>query len=174
MKDTVTLELTRAVALALDELVNSSAERFFMVVGGNNEDYTFDGWKENDAADACDKVRAAVLGQPSSGSWRVSLEMRLRMMTANADNPLKPEADREANRRAQDVRIQATKHALAGWVSANARPGTHGAVTLALLELGIERHLEISPDEKSARDFVGGVLRKVLERQRAQVSEGDE
>lgn len=74
MKDTITLKLKRAEALALDELVNS-AERFFMVVGGDKE-YSFDGWNEGDAASACDKLREAVLGRPSSVSWHECLAMR--------------------------------------------------------------------------------------------------
>jgi hypothetical protein len=35
-------------------------------------------------------------------------------------------------------------------------------VTVALIELGVERHLNLFPDEKSARDLVNGVLTKVL------------
>lgn len=43
-------------------------------------------------------------------------------------------------------------------------PGAGGVLTLALLELGIERHLRICPDEKAARDLVAGVLNKALNR----------
>ena len=75
MTDTVTLKLTRAEAAALDELVNNSAEKFFIVVGGDKE-YSFEGWNERDAANACDKLREAVLGQPSSGTWNECLAMR--------------------------------------------------------------------------------------------------
>ena len=58
MKDTVTLKLTYAEALALDELVNTSAEKFFCVVGGD-KDYRLVGWDKPTAASACDKLRAA-------------------------------------------------------------------------------------------------------------------
>lgn len=75
MNDTVTLKLTRAEALALDELVNNSAEKFFMTVGGDAE-YTLKGWNDSDAARACDKLSEAVLGQASSGSWHELLAMR--------------------------------------------------------------------------------------------------
>jgi hypothetical protein len=68
MSDSVTLKLTRAEALALDELVSTSAEKFFMVVGGD-KDYTFEGWNKEAAAAACDKLREAALGQSSSGPW---------------------------------------------------------------------------------------------------------
>jgi hypothetical protein len=68
MKDTVTLKLTRAEAIALDELVNTSAEKFFRVVGGD-KDYILNGWNKEIAANACDKLREAVLGWPSSGRW---------------------------------------------------------------------------------------------------------
>lgn len=77
MTDTVTLTFTRAEALALDELVNNSAGKFFTVVGGE-KDYSFDGWNEKDAANACDKLREAVIGQPSSGSWHECLAMRVK------------------------------------------------------------------------------------------------
>jgi hypothetical protein len=75
-------------------------------------------------------------------------------------------ANAETIRRGHDAKIQATKDAIDLWVAATARPGNGGTITLALLELGIERHLEHFPDEKSATDLVQGVLRKVLRRQR--------
>jgi hypothetical protein len=74
MKDTITVKLTRAEALALDELVNNSAEKFFCVVGGDR-DYTFEGWDKKAATSACDKLREAVLEQPSSGTWAEHLTM---------------------------------------------------------------------------------------------------
>ncbi len=77
MKDTVTLKLTRAEATALDELANNSAEKFFIVADGD-QNYSFEGWNERDAANACDKLRAAVLGQPSSGSWHEVLDRRVK------------------------------------------------------------------------------------------------
>jgi hypothetical protein len=72
-------------------------------------------------------------------------------------------ANAEAIRRGHDEKIQATKQALSKWVEANRRPGNGGTIILALLELGIESHLEHF-DEKSATDLVQGVLRKVLQR----------
>jgi hypothetical protein len=75
-------------------------------------------------------------------------------------------ANAEAIRRGHDAKIQATKSEIDQWAKANERPGNGGTITLALLELGIERHLELFPDEKSATDLVEGVLRKVLRRRR--------
>jgi hypothetical protein len=69
----------------------------------------------------------------------------------------------ETIRPGHDEKIQATKHELSQWVEAIQRPGNHGTIFLALLELGIERHLEHF-DEKSANDLIQGVLRKVLQR----------
>jgi hypothetical protein len=73
------------------------------------------------------------------------------------------DADAEAIRRAHDENIQATKRALTDWIKANERPRNRGTVILALIELGIERHLEHF-DEKSAADLTQGILRKVLQR----------
>jgi hypothetical protein len=42
-------------------------------------------------------------------------------------------------------------------------PGSGGVITLALLELAIERHLRVCSTEKSARDLFEGVLKKVRE-----------
>jgi hypothetical protein len=78
MADTVTLKLTRAEAYALHELVDKSAEKLFMVVGGG-KDYGFVGWDENDAAMACDKLRAAALGIPlDDEGWRKMLTIRVK------------------------------------------------------------------------------------------------
>lgn len=78
MTDTVTVTLTRAEAYALHELVDKSAEKLFMVVGGEN-DYAFVGWNENDAAMACDKLRAAALGTPLDGDgWREMIARRVK------------------------------------------------------------------------------------------------
>ncbi len=78
MADTITLRLTRAEAYALHELVDKSAEKLFMVVGGE-KDYAFLGWDENDAATACDKLRAAALGMPFDGDgWCQMLTRRLK------------------------------------------------------------------------------------------------
>jgi hypothetical protein len=75
-------------------------------------------------------------------------------------------ANAETIRRGLDAKIQATKDAIAKWTEARERPGNGGTITLALLELGIERHLDHFPDEKDATDLVHGVLRKVLHRRR--------
>jgi hypothetical protein len=50
-------------------------------------------------------------------------------------------------------------------LDAHALPGSGGVITVALLELGIERHLRICATEKSVRDLFEGVLRKVLGRE---------
>jgi hypothetical protein len=72
----------------------------------------------------------------------------------------------EIIRRGFDARILEIKLALAQWAEANQQPGNSGAITVAMLELGIERHLDHFPEEKSATDLVQGVLRKVLRRRR--------
>jgi hypothetical protein len=46
-------------------------------------------------------------------------------------------------------------------------PGSEGVFTSALLELGIERHLDGFADEKAARDLVQGALNKMLKRRHA-------
>jgi hypothetical protein len=73
----------------------------------------------------------------------------------------------EIIRRGFDARIRVTKEALAKWAANNEQLGASGTITVAMLELGIERHLDLFPDdEKSAADLVQGVLRKVLRRRR--------
>jgi hypothetical protein len=59
MTETITLRLTCAEALALDALVDNSAETFFGVVGGDKQ-YRLDGWTKKEAAQACDKLRTAL------------------------------------------------------------------------------------------------------------------
>ena len=67
-----------------------------------------------------------------------------------------------------DARIAEAKAGIAKLIEPHASlPGTGGVFTLALLELGIERHLGLFPDEKAARDLVEGVLNKVLNRRKA-------
>jgi hypothetical protein len=75
-------------------------------------------------------------------------------------------ANVETIKRGHDAKIQITKGEIARWAEDNARPGNGGTITLALLELGIERHLDLFPDEKEATDLVEGVLKKVLRRRR--------
>lgn len=72
-------------------------------------------------------------------------------------------ANVETIRRGHDEKTQATKRELRQWVDANQHWGNYGTINRALLELGIERQLELF-DEQSASDLVQGVLRKVLQR----------
>ena len=72
-------------------------------------------------------------------------------------------ANSETIRREHDLKIQATKGLLAEWVEDNRGPGDGGTIILALLELGIEHHLD-NFGERSAADLVHGVLRKVVQR----------
>jgi hypothetical protein len=62
------------------------------------------------------------------------------------------------------AKVQEMKDGIAAMLEPHNLPGSGGVITLALLELGIERHLRICPTEKSARDLFEGVLRKVIER----------
>lgn len=82
------------------------------------------------------------------------------------DDEARLAANIEANRRGHDAQILATKQAIAQWASDHERPGNGRTITLALLELGMERHLDLFPDEKETADLVQGVLRKVLRRRR--------
>jgi hypothetical protein len=73
----------------------------------------------------------------------------------------------EPSRSAFRVKVEETKNGIARLIEPHAGSGSGGIVTLALLELGIERHLQISPTEKSARVLLDGVLKKVLDRRAA-------
>lgn len=67
-----------------------------------------------------------------------------------------------------DARIAEAKAGIAELIEPHATlPGAGGVFTLALLELGIERQLDLWPDEKAARDLVEGALNKVLKRRKA-------
>jgi hypothetical protein len=89
---------------------------------------------------------------------------------ATKDDAAALSVDIETIKRGHDAKIQAAKQALARWAAeAQERPGQGGTITLAMLELGIERHLEHFPDEKSATELVQGVLRKVLQQRRGPV-----
>ena len=79
------------------------------------------------------------------------------------DNEVSFANDDAKVRRQHDLKIQALKRLLADWIDDNQQYGNHGTIILALLELGIERHLDHF-DEKSAADLSQGVLRKVLQR----------
>jgi hypothetical protein len=64
-----------------------------------------------------------------------------------------------------DAKIAETKAGIERLIEPHAvLPGAGGLLIMALLELGIERHLKRFPDEKAARDLVNGVLNKVLKR----------
>jgi hypothetical protein len=66
------------------------------------------------------------------------------------------------------AQIEAMKDSLAVWVEENSTRGNGGVITVALLELAIERHLNHF-DEKSAADLMQGALDKVLRRKRGPV-----
>lgn len=79
---------------------------------------------------------------------------------------MEPDRD-EARQRNFDAKIAEAKTGIERLIEPHALPGAGGVLTLALLELGIERHLNLFPDEQSARDLVNGVLNKVLKRRSA-------
>jgi hypothetical protein len=60
------------------------------------------------------------------------------------------------------ARVREMKDGIEAMLEAHALPGSGGVITLALLELGIERHLRGCSTEQSARDLFEGVLRKVI------------
>jgi hypothetical protein len=66
------------------------------------------------------------------------------------------------------VQVEAMKDSLTVWAEENATRGNGGAITVALLELAVERHLQHF-DEKSAADLMQGALDKVLRRKRGPV-----
>jgi hypothetical protein len=63
------------------------------------------------------------------------------------------------------ARVREMKDSIAVMLDAHALPGSGGVISVALLELGIERHLRICATEESVRDLFEGVLRKVLGRE---------
>ena len=66
--------------------------------------------------------------------------------------------------RATNSKVEEMKEGIARMIQPHALPGSNGIITLALLELGIERHLRISSThEKSVRALLDGVLKKVLD-----------
>jgi hypothetical protein len=65
--------------------------------------------------------------------------------------------------RATNSKVEEMKDEIARMIRPHALPGSNGVITLALLQLGIERHLRISPHEKSTRALLDGVLKKVLD-----------
>ena len=80
---------------------------------------------------------------------------------------MEPDQDKEARQRNFDAKIAEAKAGIERLIEPHALPGAGGVLIVALLELGIERHLNRFPDEKAARDLVNGVLNKVLKRRSA-------
>ena len=66
------------------------------------------------------------------------------------------------------AQIEAMKDSLAVWAEENSTRGNSGVITVALLELAVERHLKHF-DEKSAAELMQGALNKVLRRKRGPV-----
>jgi hypothetical protein len=94
-----------------------------------------------------------------------------RLADARASNnrrgePMKQPTDEEraSMSRATNSKVEEMKGRIARMIQPLALPGSNGIITLALLELGIERHLRISSTcEKSAGALLDGVLKKVLD-----------
>jgi hypothetical protein len=63
MAESIVLKLSKAEALSLRALAENSAEPFFTVVDGD-KGYELDGWTNESAARACDKLREVTLGKP--------------------------------------------------------------------------------------------------------------
>jgi hypothetical protein len=59
----------------------------------------------------------------------------------------------------------AIKRQLAQWIEKTTHPADHVSVTTALLELGIERRLDLH-DEEDARDLTERTFRRVVQRRR--------
>lgn len=70
----------------------------------------------------------------------------------------------DPDKEAFDAKVQEMKAGIARLIEPHQLPGAGGVITLALLELGIERHVTLCPDEKSTTDLVLGAVRKVLRR----------
>jgi hypothetical protein len=66
------------------------------------------------------------------------------------------------------AKVDAMKDSLAVWAKEHSTRGNSGVITIALLELAVERHLKYF-DEKSAADLMQGALNKVLRRKRGPV-----
>jgi hypothetical protein len=62
-----------------------------------------------------------------------------------------------------DAKVAELKSGIEHLLEPHAQPGS-SALIVALLELGMERHLARFPDETAARALVTGVLDKVLQR----------
>jgi hypothetical protein len=76
---------------------------------------------------------------------------------------MKPEQDGNDHKRNFGARVAELKAGIERLLEPHAELGT-GALIVALLELGMERHLARFPDEKAARSLVTGVFDKVLQR----------
>jgi hypothetical protein len=75
--------------------------------------------------------------------------------------------NQDDHQRRLDISVAESKAGIARLIEPHAARGAGGVMTVALIELGIERHLDRFPDEKGARDLVNGVLTKVLKRRSA-------
>jgi hypothetical protein len=73
----------------------------------------------------------------------------------------------EAVKRAFPAKVEAMKTKLAAWVAANTGPGNDAAAfTNALLELGIERLLELPYADENAFEQIEDIFKKVEGRKR--------
>jgi hypothetical protein len=77
-------------------------------------------------------------------------------------------AELEAVKRAFPAKVDAMKTKLAAWVDANTGPGNDDAAfTNALLELGVERLLELPYADENAFEQVEKIFKKIEARNRA-------
>jgi hypothetical protein len=76
---------------------------------------------------------------------------------------MNPEQDKNDHKRNFDAKVAELKADIERLLEPQAQLGS-GALIVALLELGMERHLARFPDEKAARALLTGVLDKVLQR----------
>lgn len=61
------------------------------------------------------------------------------------------------------AKVKEMKDGIAAMLEPHELPGSGGVITVALLELGIERHLCICSTEKSVRALFEGLLKNVSE-----------
>ena len=76
-----------------------------------------------------------------------------------------PAADIATSQHRLDAAVADTKDKVAQWIELNTARGRGGALTIALLEIAIERQLRFS-NEKEAFAFVQGVFNKVMRNRR--------
>jgi len=70
---------------------------------------------------------------------------------------------RDGTNAAFRARVRETKGRIAAMLGPHELPGSDGVITVALLELGIERHLRLCSTEKSVRALFEGLLKNVRE-----------